>query len=242
LTFAVITRRDWVRCVLIAFAIGIKLYGVLVVAPFALKKQWKIAAGIGIALLISMLPFFPLIAPFYRTILLRGSYFWGNQNISPAMLLLEAVKKLSLGEAYIKAMKILYAFLWTGTFLFSISKRYSEKMEDGILSCLPWMAAFPMQVFPYTGVLLLPTLAWKINQLDRCADTKSGSNRIYSRADVIFLLGFTLVGTQVHALQKCFQWINHSPVIFHAINPVGMALVLIGLSLDKRRMEAQQAD
>lgn len=226
IVFAVISRHDWVRAILIGLSSVLKLYGILLFVPLARESRWKTMAAALIAMGIFILPFLHLIVPFGHSIFARSSEIRGVENISPASIFF-----WSLGKTWIG--KIVYLSFWGGT-LWLAQHREKRRWDDiHLLYYLPWMAAMPFLVFPYTGVLLLPVLICRVQRsessLDACVRNDRGNI-----SDKLFVVGFLLVGMQSYTWTEYFGRLVHSRDLFYALNSSGMFLILLSMSVFSR--------
>ena len=240
LAFAVVTSRPWLRGGLISLSAGLKVYGILLLVPFVWQRQWKMAAGILLGLILLLLPFAHLVAPFGKTLLVRGTELKWTENLSPSLIFLEVSKKMNFPKIYLWTIKAMYLVFWAGTLLLALLKERENGTENLVLPYLPWMVAFPMQVFPYTGVLLLPVLAWKMRQLDDRMAAQPNSEPLLKLPDKLFLAGFLLVGVQAWAMSQCFGWFVDSRLFFPALNSFGMLLILVGMAFQQRHYAARK--
>lgn len=212
LCWAYCTENETVRGVLVGLAGGLKLYPLLLVAPSVSKRDWRFRLTALVTFSLLMVAFYPLLHSFVSSVLRRGSIYQQWENISPAGIIV-AFGGLIVG-------KWLYVTCWAGTFLLMRRRmKESEEEDRTILLFLPWMVAFPAQVFPYGGVLLLPVLAWKLSKIE-----ESGVRL----QDKVFLFGFLLLGIQAWALTYYFPNMGS---VFHLANSLGMVLILCSLAM-----------
>lgn len=216
--WAVTTRRAWLRGALIGFSAGLKLYSALLVVPMLRARRWKTLAVAGVAAVVLLLPFWALLVPFGHALVGRGTVLFGTENISPAAILGSFGRTLP--------GKMIFAGFWLGTLVVAMMRERETLVERRMLAYLPWMAAFPLQVYPYTGVLLLPVLAWRMFEIRGWR---------WNVGDKVFVLGFLLVGVHQQALTQYFQWLVQSHRFFPMMNSIGMILVLVAMSLARDR-------
>ena len=214
LCWAFCTENETRRGALVGLAGGLKLYPLLLVAPAILKRQWRFVLGALVTFSVLMLLFYPLPHAFLQSVARRGSIFQQIENISPAGVIVGL-----FGPTF---GRWLYMVCWTGTFVVALRRLGQRKEPATILPFLPWMVAFPAQVFPYGGVLLLPVLAWKLREMQ-----ESGVRS----ADKVFLCGFLLLGVQAWALTGYFPNVTTSHPVFHLANSLGMCLILCSLAM-----------
>lgn len=214
LCWAFCTENETVRGVLVGLAGGLKLYPLLLVVPSVRKRDWRFRLTALISFSLLMVAFYPLLHSFVSSVLRRGSIYQQLENISPAGII------VAFGGPIVG--KWLYIACWVGTFLL-MRRRMNKSNEDRtILLFLPWMVAFPAQVFPYGGVLLLPVLAWKLSKMET-----SGMKL----PDKVFLCGFLLLGVQAWALTGYFPSLTSPHPFFHLANSLGMVLILCSLAM-----------
>ena len=230
LVFAAISDRPWLRAALIGLSAGLKLYSILLLVPLARERRWRAVAGILLLLALLLLPFIHLLAPFGTAILNRGTEMTGTENLSPAVIL-GGLAKTWIGKS-------IFLLFWAGTFLAAVTHEQEKYAGRLILPYLPWMVAFPMQVYPYTGILLLPVLAWRVRQIDGGSGAGVIGERRICLADMLFFLGFLFVGVQAPALTQYYRWLVYSHRFFHAFNYLGMILILIGTSLPRANVKS----
>lgn len=233
LCLAFCTRKRLLRAFLFALTGGLKVYPLLLLVPAARNRKWRLILSILLILVLLQLPFYRFIPSFLHAMTIHRHYQQAGENISPAAIIIAA-----LGE---RIGKWVYLIFWAGTLgimLYSEQHAFPEKL---IISFLPWMVAFPLQFFPYGGVLLLPVLAWKLHDL---------KDRTPNLWDKLFINGFLLVGVQATALTVYFQHgssrvgdpLLHPP-IFHWLNSLGMCLILCSLAISQwKKHRAAPAD
>lgn len=212
LCWAFCTKNMTLRGVLIALGAGLKLYPLLLVGPAVRNKHWRLALIILAALFLLFLPFYRLTGPFLNAMSAREICHL-VENISPAAFIV-AFTGLRLG-------KWIFLAYWTSTLIFMLYRERQPSEEQMILPFLPWMVAFPLQVYPYGGVLLLPVLAWKLHEMQ---------GRKPDLSDRLFVSGFLLVGVQAIALATYF---HGGGLIFHLMNSLGMCLILSSLAIPR---------
>lgn len=209
----VVVRNQWLKGLFLASSVVLKIYSVLLMVPLLAGRRFRLFLLTVLSGVLLLLPFHSLLHPFLQSALSRTQEFTAVENLSPAVVL-GSLCKHALG-------KTIFILFWAATF-FRASWRYSMfPLEERFLVCLPWMAAFPLQVYPYSGVLLLPVLAWRLGPRQIAANVVSLR---------VFLVGFLLVGTQQGALNEYFQSLVHSHRLFPFLNVVGMVLVLTSLA------------
>jgi Glycosyltransferase family 87 len=226
LSLAICTRSKTLRAALVALAIGLKLYPALLLVAALRLRQWKFVLGVLIALFLLFLPFLSLIVPFIHSVTARGEFLKSIDNISPASIFV-AVAGLHIGEW-------LYLIFWTVTLALMAYRHTTFAADSGLLPLIPffpWMVSFPLQVYPYSGVLLLPVLTWKLSGIQ---------SRKPSLSDNLLINGFLLVGVQATAFTFYLQRVSANDAshaiahpFFHLLNSLGMCLILISLVIAK---------
>lgn len=220
LCWAFCTQNKYLRSSLIALAAGLKLYPLLLIGPAIRRRQWRMAVVTLLAFALLLLLFYRQMAPFMHAVIGRGQLFRKIENISPAAIIVSIAGQ--------RIGKLLFLLYWAGTLGLMLYQLKSSSVRDLMLPFLPWMVAFPLQVYPYGGVLLLPVLAWKLVDVN---------NRSLSLSDKLFFLGFLLVGLQATALSIFFAGEKAIPggpdpnPVFHLINSLGMCVILGSLSI-----------
>ncbi len=214
LAMLLISRRAWQKILWVSLAVCLKLYGLLVIAIFIRKRQWNLAIGTALTTALFLVPFHALMVHFLHNLFARGSILTGTENMSPAAIF------GSFGKSF--PGMICYALFWLGTLLILFLYEGNRSSNDLLFMCLPWMAALPLQVYPYTGVLLLLTCMWKLNDMQ---DGKSDA------ADGFFFLGFILVGLQAEAYTQYFHWVVRSHRFFYMLNSIGTTIILISITV-----------
>jgi hypothetical protein len=228
--WAFCTKNRYVRPVLVALAAGLKLYPLLLLAPAIRNRKWRFTLTLLLAFVLLLLPFYRLANPFLHAMATRGAqyepYHQQMENISPAGILI-VIAGHQVG-------KWIFLVFWIATLALMLYRQKQSSEDRIILPFLAWMAAFPLWVFPYVGVLLLPVLAWKLGEM------KDQKPDLW---DKLFVAGFLLVGVQATALSVYFQReppaAFHGPPpahpIFHWMNSLGMLLILASLAFQKAR-------
>ena len=216
LCWAFCTKHETARGVLVGLAGGLKLYPLLLLAASVRKRDWRFQLTALITFSLLMWAFYPLLHLFVSSVRQRGFVYHEVENISPAAIILLLCGKLYGGWIFIAC--------WIGTLVPTLVRAIESNEDCPILLFLPWMVAFPAQVFPYGGVLLLPVLAWKLSRMER-----SGVRL----QDKVFLLGFLLVAVQAWALTGYFPKLTSPHPVFHLANSLGMCLILGSLAMPK---------
>jgi len=211
---AVIVRDQRLRSALIACSIVLKVYSLLLLGVIIAARRFRLALHTALLAIVLVLPFHTLILPYIMIAVTRTAQFTAVENLSPAVILGSFCKHLP--------GKLVFITFWAASLLRASWRHRELLFEERLIVCLPWMAAFPLQVYPYTGVLLLPVLAWKLGNLH------TFRNKIEQR---VFLAGFILVGTQQGALNEYFLWLVRSHRFFPFLNVIGMVCILMSLAI-----------
>jgi hypothetical protein len=228
LCWAFCSERSYLRTALVAVAAGIKIYPLLLIAPALRNKLWFFS--ISLAVLTASLF---LVTPQYLTSFIHATEFralhWEPlpeqlENISPG-----AIFVVCLGK---HTGKLAFYLFWSATLTTMLYKQRSTDVKDLILPFLAWMVSFPQLVLVYTGILLLPVLAWKMYEMGDSEPNLS---------DKIFMLGFLLVGQQANAFSTYFGGEAASGVykpiahpIFQWLSSIGMCLVLASMAIHRK--------
>jgi len=215
LVFAFRARHWALRSLLYGLSIGLKLYSALLVLVLARKKCWAMLAG-GIAVSVLLQLPWPDLALEYPQVLLRRttSQWIMVENISPAPLFYSA-----LGFIGQPVWKLAFLAFWLLTLLWSLLHLRAEKngSTDWVLF-VPWMIAMPLVVYPYSAVLTLPLLAYLAKQME-------GGR--WGLAELLFAVGFVLVGTQQNAWVELLTQLTDKASLVYQLNSLGTALLMI---------------
>ncbi|MDR3746010.1 MAG: glycosyltransferase 87 family protein [Acidobacteriaceae bacterium] len=210
---AIVVRNRTAIAILLAISIVFKVYSLVLALVIFTARRFSVIVAVIVFSALFVLPFHSLLHPYIAVALGRTQQFTAVENLSPAVILGSLCKHM-LG-------KIIFVSLWLMTLLSACWRHRELPIEERLIVCFPWMAAFPLQVYPYSGVLLLPVLVWQL-----------GSTYLVEnlRARWVFLVGFILVGTQQGALNEYFQWAVRSHRFFPLLNVIGMICVLTSLA------------
>jgi hypothetical protein len=216
-------RNRWIKALALSLSIGIKVYSILLLAPLMLARLWKRVVAVVLLLALLMLPFHSLIWSFINSQTRRSAELFGAENICP-IALLSPMDVFDVRQQYAlsHAVTLAYLALWIASYAIMLFKNRDSDMTVKAVYSLAWMLAMPLQVFPYTGVMLLPLLVLKSREI-----AKRG---FITFPDRLFLMGFCLVGFQ----QTAFSTYFHLPQLvrlFDALNPLGTTLVIGSLVL-----------
>jgi hypothetical protein len=80
------------------------------------------------------------------------------------------------------------------------------------------MIAMPLVVYPYSAVLTLPLLAYLAKQME-------GGR--WGLAELLFAVGFVLVGTQQNAWVELLTQLTDKASLVYQLNSLGTALLMI---------------
>jgi hypothetical protein len=211
---AVIVKDQRLRAVLIASSIVLKVYSLLLLGGMLAAQRFRLVLYTVLSAVLLVLPFHSLVLPYVVIAVTRTAQFTAVENLSPAVILGSLCKHLP--------GKLIFITFWAGSLLRASWRHRELPFEERLIVCFPWMAALPLQVYPYTGILLLPVLAWKIGSLH------TSTNKIERR---MFLAGFILVGTQQAALNEYFRWLVRTHRFFPFLNMIGMVCILMSLAI-----------
>jgi hypothetical protein len=225
IVLSLLFKNPLLKGIALGFSVGLKLYTTLLLAPLALARQWKQAVALLVTSAALFLCFPTLFLSFFRIQQARGGENSLVENISPAAF---ASIFTHIGES--NAFKPAYVALWLvsyGALLIRYRRASSSLLT---IYSLPWMAAFPFFVLPYTGVLLLPVMVLRVREM-------AARGRLMLH-DHVFLAGFLLVGFQPYAMTASLAWMTHSHSLFYTFNPLGTALVIGSLAFGASAEEA----
>ena len=219
----VFARNSIAKTVGLSLSITIKVYSLLLVTTLIWARRWKqVSMVLALALLIS-LPFHGLIWQFMHLQSVRSTQISALENLSPADLL--------GGNALRLPVKLIYGLLWLISYSCMLHRHRESPLSVQLIYSFPWMMAMPLQVFPYTGVLMLPVLVLKSQEIT--------ANGLLTYRDRIFLIGFFLVGFQQTAMTEYFQWLTHSHRLFGWFNSLGTTLVIFALASTRSNPNGQ---
>lgn len=220
---SIFAKNRFIKSFALSLSIGFKVYSILLLAPILLARLWKQVMAVMLFLALLMLPFHALVWNFFLSQTRRTAEVLGAENICPVGILSSVnVTEVTQHYALSHAVTLVYLALWVASYAFMLFKnRYSDLTVKSIYS-LAWMTAMPLQVFPYTGVLLLPLLALKCREI--------AERGLPTLLDRLFLIGFCLVGFQQTAFSSYFHF-SSAVRIFDCVNPIGTVLVIVSLAL-----------
>jgi hypothetical protein len=214
----ILSRNRFLQAISLAISISLKVYSAVLFAPLLTARAWRRAAAALACLVLLLLPFHSLIAPFVHSQTARAARLELTENLSPALLFGVA--------SYTIPVRIGYSLLWLASYIGMASRYRNAPLTTRMIYSLPWMIAFQFVVFPYTGILLLPVLVQRAREIAR-------ANRITPR-DWTFLGGFLLAGFQQTAWLACFRQYALGRIIGATANPLGTLLILSTLALGAR--------
>ena len=230
---SIFAKNRWIKSVALSLSIGFKVYSVLLLVPMLLARMWKRIMAVVLLLALLMLPFYSLIWSFIHAQTRRSAQLLGAENICPIALLCPSdVYDVRQQYPLSHAATLVYLALWIASYAVMLFKNRNSDMTVKAISSFAWMLALPLQVFPYTGVMLLPLLVLKSREI-----AERGLNYLPDR---LFLMGFCLVGFQQTAFSTHFH-IPQFVRFFDALNPLGTILV-IGSLVVQASNQNQQAD
>lgn len=206
------SRHPLVRALALGVSVNLKLYSVLLTFPFLFRRRWLYAIALFSSIVLFAMPYGSLYPSFVHSLLARGATATGTENLSPG-LILGSIGKTSWG-------RLTYFCLWLGTLLFATRKFSKAPLQESLLASLPWMMSLPLQVYPYTGVLLLPMLIGHLRKSNEEHPSLSAS---------LFFIGFGLVGIQQQALTDAFGFVLHSHRFFPFLNVLGTLAVMASI-------------
>jgi hypothetical protein len=198
-----------------SLSIIIKIYSVILFAPLILARKWVQVAVSAIVLPLLLLPFHSLFSSFIRMQAGRTIQVAWLDNICPMGAL--AV----FGHNHV--LRYIYLVMWIASYGYMLFKNRNSPLSSQMIYSLAWMLAMPMQVIPYTGILLLPLLALKSHEIT--------VKNFVAVSDRLFLIGFCLVGFQQTAVIDYFQSFPLAIKLFGIVNPIGTILVIVSLVL-----------
>lgn len=219
-----------IKVAALSLSIGIKAYSILLLVPLLLARMWKRVGAVVLLLGILMIPFHSLFWSFIYAQTRRSADLRGAENLCP-IALLSPMNVFEVGQHYAlsHAVTLVYLALWAASYAIMLYKNRNSDLTVKAVYSLAWMLAMPLQVFPYTGVLLLPLLVLKCREI--------AQRGFIALSDRMFLMGFCLVGFQQTAFSAYFS-IPHMIRFFDALNPLGTALVIGSLMLQASYRDA----
>ena len=179
----ILSKNSYLQALSFSFSISLKAYSGLLFAPLFAVRAWSRILLAVACLILILLPFHSLIVPFIHSQAARTSDRQLTENLSPALLFAAFTNT--------RRVRVGYFLLWFASYLGMASRYRNAPLNTRMIYSLPWMLAFPFEVYPYTGILLLPVLIQRAREM-------AFANRITLR-DYAFLAGFILVGFQQSA-------------------------------------------
>jgi len=214
----------------LSLSIGIKVYSILLLVPMMLARLWKQVIAVLLLLVLLMLPFHSLFWSFIYAQTKRSGDLPGAENLCPIGMF-SPINVTEAHQHYVlsHAVTLVYLAFWLASYAFMLFRNRNSDLKVKAVYSFAWMLAMPLQVFPYTGILLLPLLVLKSCEMaERCFITIP---------DRLFLIGFCLVGFQQTAFSSYFQFslaanlFPHAVKIFNTVNLLGTAFVIGSLML-----------
>jgi len=213
------TRNRFGRVVVLSLSISIKIYSIMLLAPLVLARRWKQVSAVVLLVALLLLSFHSLFWSFVHSQATRSAAMRTAWNLSPFGIFGPSRES--------RAAVLVYLALWIVSYSLMLFRNRGANLTVKALYSFPWMLAMPLQVFPYTGVLLLPLLALKSREI---AERGFATVR-----DSPFLIGFCLVGLQQTAISECVLTIPHGVRLADALNPLGTVLVIGSLVFQSTR-------
>ncbi len=220
---SIFAQNRTIRAIALGLSISFKVYSILLLAPLMLARRWKQLTLTLLTLALLLLAFHSQLSKFAAAQTTRSAELLAAENLCPIGML-SPLSATAVAQPYTLSRVVVLAYLalWIASYAFMLFRHRDSGLTTKSVYSLAWMLAMPLQVFPYTGVLLLPVLA-----LRSCEMADRG---VVTIPDRLFLIGFCLTGFQ----QTAFSWYTQfAPAIrlFDSLNPLGTALVIGSLVL-----------
>ena len=235
---SIFAKNRLLKDIALSLSIGFKVYSILLLAPLMLARLWKRVIAVFLLLALLMLPFHSVLWSFVLSQTRRSAQMLGAENICPIGILSPInVTTAQQHYALSHAVTLVYLAFWLVTYAIMLFRNRESDLTVKAVYSLAWMLAMPLQVFPYTGVLLLPILALKSREM-----AERGLITIPNR---LFLMGFCVVGFQQTAFSSYFGYpimtslFPHAVRFFDSINPLGTALVIVSLVLSSSHRKSR---
>jgi hypothetical protein len=235
---SIFAKNRLIKEIALSLSIGFKVYSILLLAPLLLARLWKRVIAVFLLLALLMLPFHSLLWSFVQSQTRRSAELLGAENICPVGILSPInVTTAQQHYALSHVVTLVYLAFWLATYAIMLFRNRESDLTVKAVYSLAWMLAMPLQVFPYTGVLLLPVLALKCREM--------AERGLITIPDRLFLIGFCLVGFQQTAFSSYFGFplvaslFPHAVRFFDSINPLGTALVIVSLVLSSSNRKKQ---
>ncbi len=220
---SVFAKNRTIRAIALGLSISFKIYSVLLLAPLMLARQWKRVMLALLTLVLLILAFHSQLGRFAAAQTQRSAELLGAENLCPIEMVLPANVTVVTQHYILKrAVTFAYLALWIASYALMLFRQRDSDLATKSVYSFAWMLAMPLQVFPYTGVLLLPLLALKSREM--------ADRGFLVIPDHLFLIGFFLTGFQQTAFSG---YVHFAPAIriFNTLNPLGTALVIGSLVL-----------
>ncbi len=221
LLVAACSRHRWLGAVAWGLSIGTKFYSLLLLPIYAMQRRWKDILFALTALAIVLLPFLRWLPEWLHAITGRTSTFFITGNVSPAVLFIDL-----FGLQRRNLWRVCYLLLWGGTLAVRIWRDRTpspERVRWQPLYYIPWMAAAPLLVYYYTGVILLPFVALL---------AATNQRRPLRATEWLIGFGFLLTGIYPWVFNLVLPFpdpfLQRHDVALRAIVPLGIALMLLG--------------
>lgn len=220
-TLALVFSNPFMKVIGIAFSTALKLYTGLLIVTFAIGRRWKLAW-------MSLLLTVTIFAMFHRYF---GVFVRAQMGRTAEISVIDNLCPISMfgNQANRPLVKLGYVLFWVGTLGLMLYRQRRSSLTVQMIFTLPWMMAMPLEIFPYTGVLLLPVLLLRTRMI-----TARG---FFRHSDMVFLGGFLLVGFLHYPFATHFSWLIHSHRLPSAINSLGTTLVLCSLAWSEAEPE-----
>lgn len=222
---AIFAQNSILRAVALGLSISLKVYSTLLLVVLAAARKWKQAALSLGALVLAMAPFWFLFAGYIGSEHARTAKVFTEQNISPFAMVADIVlsKRIAVHLPY-AVFPAAYLMVWLASYGYMLYRSRNASLTTRMLYSLAWTLAMPLQVFPHTGLMLLPLLALKIREI--------GDRGSTTLPDRLFLTGFCMVGFQQEAFGNYLMlWVPRIERVCQALDPMGTVLVIASLML-----------
>ena len=212
------------RALGLAASMAIKLYSIILLPVALRRRQWRFAALAVAATLVLLLPFYSLWPSALHSMTARNARDI-RASIAPATLIFAM-----LGGPGAVAKGVFLAF-WAMTFIVALYRDQGRELTPRTLArYIPWMFAFPAQVFSYEAVLALAVLA---------SIVATACERSLRRAEYCCFVGFLLLGIHVEHVTNLlplsyetyqFFWKNQA-----LVQSLGVVMMMLGTCLSPCR-------
>jgi hypothetical protein len=213
-------RHRLTRAFGLAASMAIKLYSIILLPVALRRRQWRFAALTAAVTLILLFPFYRLWPSALHSVSTRNARDI-RSSIAPSTLI------LALFGANGKIEKGVFLGFWVITFIVALYRDHGNELTPRTLArYIPWMFAFPPQVFSYEAVLALAVLA---------SIAATACERPLRRAEYCCFCGFLLLGIHVEYVTRLlplsygtyqFFWKNQA-----VVQSLGVVLMVLGACL-----------